>query len=77
MNIIEGYVPSDKSEEFKADLNQILGDKYILDVIPAQKDDPNVPIILKNNKLIEPYENVVATYALPKYSELDLSLIHI
>ena len=71
MNIIEGYVPSDKSEEFKADLNQILGDKYILDVIPAQKDDPNVPIILKNNKLVEPYENVVETYALPKYSELD------
>ncbi|WP_296142177.1 V-type ATP synthase subunit I [uncultured Anaerococcus sp.] len=71
MNIVEGYVPSDKSEEFKADLNQILGDKYILDVIPAQKDDPNVPIILKNNKLVEPYENVVETYALPKYSELD------
>ena len=75
MNIIEGYVPSDKSEEFKADLNQILGDKYILDVIPADKDDPNVPIILKNNKLIEPYENVVATYALPKYSELDPTAI--
>ena len=75
MNIVEGYVPSDRSEEFKADLDQILGEKYILDVIPADKDDPNVPIILKNNKLIEPYENVVATYALPKYSELDPTAI--
>ncbi len=75
MNIVEGYVPSDRSEEFKADLDKILGEKYILDVIPADKDDPNVPIILKNNKLIEPYENVVATYALPKYSELDPTAI--
>lgn len=75
MNIVEGYVPSDRSEEFKADLDQILGEKYILDVIPADKDDPNVPIILKNNKLIEPYENVVATYALPKYNELDPTAI--
>lgn len=75
MNIIEGYVPSDKSAEFKKDLDQLLADKYILDVKPAEKDDPNVPIILKNNKLIEPYENVVATYALPKYSELDPTAI--
>lgn len=75
MNIIEGYVPSDKSAEFKKDLDQLLADKYILDVKPAEKYDPNVPIILKNNKLIEPYENVVATYALPKYSELDPTAI--
>lgn len=75
MDIIEGYVPSDKSAEFKKDLDQLLADKYILDVKPAEKDDPNVPIILKNNKLIEPYENVVATYALPKYSELDPTAI--
>ncbi|MBS6105237.1 V-type ATP synthase subunit I [Anaerococcus sp.] len=75
MNIIEGYVPSDRSNEFKADLDKVLGDRYILDIIPAEKDDPNVPIILKNNKLIEPYESVVATYALPKYSELDPTAI--
>lgn len=71
MNIIEGYVPSDKSNEFKADLDKALGDRYILDVIEADKEDPNVPIILKNNKVVEPFENIVETYALPKYSELD------
>lgn len=75
MNIIEGYVPSDMTNEFKSELNNLLGDKYILDVIEASKDDPNVPIILKNNKLIEPYESVVSTYALPKYNELDPTAI--
>ena len=71
MNIIEGYVPSDMTNAFKADLDKVLGEKYILDVKEAEKEDPNVPIILKNNKLIEPYESVVETYSLPKYSELD------
>ena len=71
MNVIEGYVPSDMTEEFKNELDTLLEDKYILDVIPASKEDPNVPIILENNKLIEPYESVVETYSLPKYSELD------
>ena len=71
MNVIEGYVPSDKTDTFKAYLDKALGEKYILDVKAAEKDDPNVPIILKNNKLIEPYESVVETYSLPKYSELD------
>lgn len=71
MNIIEGYVPSDKANEFKADLDKALGERYILDLIEADKDDPNVPIILENNKLVEPFENIVETYALPKYSELD------
>ena len=71
MNIIEGYVPTDKLDEFKGELDRIFGNKYLLDVKEASKDDPNVPIILKNNKLVEPYETVVETYALPKYSEVD------
>ena len=75
MNIIEGYVPSDRTGDFKENLDKILGEKYILDVKAADKDDPNVPIILKNNKLIEPYENVVETYSLPKYNEIDPTAI--
>ena len=73
MNIIEGYVPSDKSDEFKAEVQNLLGDNYILDIIPADKDDSNVPIILENNKFVSPYEAVVETYALPKYNEMDPS----
>lgn len=75
MNVIEGYIPSDKKSEFDQRLKEILSDHYIIDFKEASKDDPNVPIILKNNKLIEPYESVVETYALPKYSELDPTAI--
>lgn len=73
MNLIEGYVPVDMTENFKEDVKEVLGDNYILDIKEADKDDSKVPIILKNNKLVDPYEEVVKTYSLPKYNEIDPS----
>ncbi|MDD7305074.1 MAG: V-type ATP synthase subunit I [Peptoniphilaceae bacterium] len=72
IDYIEGYLPKDMVDRFKEDLKNALGaNKFFLDIKDADKDDINVPIILKNNKLIEPFESVVDTYALPKYNELD------
>ena len=73
MNVIEGYIPVKDTERFKKDIKSVLGDTYILDIKEADKDDSLVPIILKNNKLVDPYEEVVKTYSLPKYNELDPS----
>src|SRR5699024_9065823 len=75
MDVIEGYLPATMTERFKKDLEEVLGDKYILDIKEASKDDPKVPIILENNKIVEPYESVVETYALPRYDEFDPSLL--
>lgn len=73
MNVIEGYIPQDKTERFKKDVKDVLGDTFILDIEQADKDDSKVPIILKNNRLVDPYEEVVKTYSLPKYNEIDPS----
>lgn len=73
MNVIEGYVPVDMTDRFKKDVKDVLGENYILDIKEARKDDSLVPIILKNNKLVDPYEEVVKTYSLPKYNEIDPS----
>ena len=75
MDVIEGYLPATMTERFRKDLEEVLGDKYILDIKEASKDDPKVPIILENNKIVEPYESVVETYALPRYDEFDPSLL--
>ena len=75
MDVIEGYLPTSMTERFKKDLGEVLGDKFILDIKEAERDDPLVPIILENNKIVEPYESVVETYALPKYNEFDPSLL--
>lgn len=75
MDIIEGYVPSDMAETFKKDLTSVLGEEYLLDIRKADLDDPDVPIILDNNSVVEPFESVVETYALPRYNEIDPSLL--
>ena len=75
LDIIEGYLPNDYTERFKEDLRAYLDEKYILEISEADKDDPLVPIILENNKIIQPYESIVETYALPRYNEMDPSLL--
>ena len=75
MDVIEGYLPANMTERFEKDLEEVLEDNYILDIKEASKDDPLVPIILENNKIVEPYESVVETYALPRYNEFDPSLL--
>ena len=75
LDFIEGYIPHNLKDKFNSDLKEVLGEEFVLDVDEADKDDPNVPIILDNNKLIEPYESVVETYSLPKYNEIDPTLL--
>ena len=75
VDFIEGYIPHNLKDKFNEDLKNVLGDTFFLDIEKAEKDDPNVPIILDNNKLIEPYESVVETYSLPKYNEVDPTLL--
>ena len=75
MDVIEGYVPEDMTDTFKKDLESVLDEKFILDIKEAELDDPKVPIILDNNKVVEPFESIVETYALPQYNEIDPSLL--
>ena len=75
MDVIEGYVPEDMTDTFKNDLKSVLDEKFILDIKEAELDDPKVPIILDNNKVVEPFESIVETYALPQYNEIDPSLL--
>ena len=75
VDFVEGYIPHKLKEKFEKDLKEVLGEDFVLDINEADKDDPNVPIILDNNKLIEPYESVVETYSLPKYNEVDPTLL--
>lgn len=75
MDVIEGFVPADMVDAFKEDLTSVLGEEFMLDIKKADLDDPDVPIILENNSIVEPFESVVETYALPKYNEIDPSLL--
>ena len=75
LNIIQGYIPADKEANFKALLEKVSVLKIYLEIEDAKKDDPNVPIILKNNKIASLFESVTNMYALPKYDEVDPTFI--
>lgn len=71
MTFLDGYIPTKMSKKFEETIRSVLGDDYVLDLKSVDKEDPDVPIILKNKGLIEPFESVVKTYSMPKYYEID------
>ena len=65
-----GWIPEEEKEKFTSLLNRVLGDKYNVEFrVPDSSED--VPVLLKNNYIIEPYEMITATYSLPSYGEVD------
>ena len=75
LDIIQGYIPADKENNFKELLEKLSASKVYLEIEDAKKDDPDVPIILKNNKIASLFESVTNMYALPKYNEVDPTFI--
>lgn len=72
LSFMKGYVPTEEVEAFT---QAVAGDmdpaRYMLTVSPADVNDPDVPILLKNNAIAKPFENIVKTYSLPLYKEMD------
>ncbi len=67
---ITGYVPTKKVPQAKRELEEITNNKiYIKDAEPGEKE--NVPVKLKNSRLVKPFEFFLDMYAYPKYRELD------
>jgi len=69
--LLEGWVPKDASEELKAIVARCCGDEYYLTEEPVEKDSLDVPIKLKNGRLISAFEPITEMYSVPKYGEID------
>ncbi|MCL2082628.1 MAG: V-type ATP synthase subunit I [Oscillospiraceae bacterium] len=66
---LEGWVPENKTSAVQA-LVEKLGCAYeFRSHEPEEEDD--VPILLRNSRLIEPFNMVTNLYALPKYGNID------
>lgn len=68
---IEGWVPTEFSKELESKVKSIAREDFYLEIKEADKQDETVPILLKNNSLVEPFESITSMYSLPKYSEID------
>ncbi|MGL4730015.1 MAG: V-type ATP synthase subunit I [Clostridium sp.] len=71
--VVEGYVPCEETNDFEKMLKNTLDDNYYLEVEDAQGDE--TPIMLKNGKLTEAFEPITEMYSLPKYSEIDPTVL--
>lgn len=72
ITFLEGYVPTEKFSLFQRLLSESLdSSRYSLEAKEAERDDPEVPIILRNNAILSPFEDLVETYSLPLYKEMD------
>lgn len=70
MDILSGYVPTDKLEEFEEAASKCLGDDFYLEAEEADRDG-DIPILLENNKIVDSFSGITTMFAMPKYNEVD------
>lgn len=71
VNIIEGYVPTESISELEELLKDITGGDFYWTYEEASVDDKDVPIKLKNNKVVKNFEMLTEMYSMPQYGEID------
>lgn len=72
--LVELYTPLKEVDQLKARVSRTLSLPYQLDLEVVERDDAQVeqvPVLLENNALVEPFENVVKTFSTPRYDEID------
>lgn len=65
--VLSAWVPKDRLPEIELFLSKT--DCYFEFVTPAQEEEP--PVLLKNSKLVEPFEVVTEMYSLPAPNSMD------
>ena len=75
VDIIEGYIPLDTEEEFKRIINKNSNKNNYLEITEVDKDDEEVPILLKNSGITGLFASITQMYALPRYNEIDPTAI--
>lgn len=68
---MEGWVPEENTDEFKQIVAGVCGNDYYIEEEAVEKDSTEVPIKLKNNKVVRAFEDVTNMFSLPQYNEMD------
>ncbi|MDO5111321.1 MAG: V-type ATP synthase subunit I [Clostridia bacterium] len=67
--IMEGWVRADETEKVEAAAKSVTDACYC--EFREAEEEENEPVVLKNHKLIEPYQAVTNLYSLPDYNSVD------
>lgn len=71
--LLNAWVEEEQIAPLKELLTKKIGDENyaIVDDEIRMKDYNAVPVVLKNNRIVEPFESVTEMYSLPKYGDVD------
>lgn len=68
---LSGYCPDFEISRLEKSVKDVCGENFSIEYEDVDRDDEDVPILLKNNRFARIFESVTSTYALPKYNEVD------
>lgn len=68
--VFEGWSSVESNDELTKVIDKTLKSEYYLEFHEVTEAD-NVPIQLKNNGFVEPFESITEMYSLPSYNEID------
>jgi len=75
VRVIMGWTPEDEVEEVTAGIREETGELSIVEVKKPEREDARVPSLLRNPKLLKPFESVIKMYGHPLYRDIDPTLI--
>lgn len=71
--LLTGWIEEEKIESLKTNINEEVGENEVVILTDEIKmeDYKEVPIVLKNNKLVQPFEMITEMFSYPQYNEVD------
>ena len=75
VDIIEGYILANMEYEFQNLITRVSNTNSYLEISDVDKENPEVPILLKNSGLTGLFASITQMYALPRYNEIDPTAI--
>ena len=71
--LMTGWIEEEKVENLKSKINQEVGESGVVILTDDIKMEEyrDVPIVLKNNKIVQPFEMITEMFSYPQYNEVD------
>ncbi|OJF89745.1 V-type ATP synthase subunit I [Alkalibacterium sp. 20] len=71
--LLTGWIEEEKIQNLKNNISQEVGESEVAILTDEIKleEYKEVPIVLKNNKLVQPFEMITQMFSYPQYSEVD------
>lgn len=72
---LEGFVPEKRVKETVAEMHRISEGHVMIAITELDVDEGSVPVMFDNPRVIKPFQLLTKAYAMPKYSEVDPTLL--